>query len=256
MDAGYRDLLDSLAAQHAELAGLLAGLDAAGWATPTPRCPGWTVRETVLHLAQTDELAEASLRGSFEEVLETLSAGVEGATSVDDGVARMVEAERAATVDKVQRRWSQGAERLRQQFEATDPSRRVRWVAGELSARTLAATRIAECWIHTGDIAHGLGVELAPGDQLRHIARLAWRTLRYAFGQAGRELDGPVAFELRGPSGEAWTFAPEEPPATVITGDALELCLVAGRRAAAADTGLAGRGPDAEAVLELVRTYA
>ena len=59
-------------------------------------------------------------------------------------------------------------------------------VAGELSARTLASTRLAETWIHTGDIAAGLGVDLVPTDRLWHMARLAWRTLPYAFAQAGR----------------------------------------------------------------------
>jgi hypothetical protein len=42
----------------------------------------------------------------------------------------------------------------------------------------------------------------------------------------------------------------------VIRGDVLDLCLVAGRRRAPAETGLVSEGPDAEAVLALVRTYA
>ena len=58
-----------------------------------------------------------------------------------------------------------------------DLSARVTWVAGELSARSLATTRLAETWIHTGDVADALGVSLVPTDRLRQIARLAWRTL-------------------------------------------------------------------------------
>jgi hypothetical protein len=42
----------------------------------------------------------------------------------------------------------------------------------------------------------------------------------------------------------------------VIRGDALDLCLVAGRRRAPSETGLVAEGPDADGVLELVRTYA
>jgi hypothetical protein len=41
-----------------------------------------------------------------------------------------------------------------------------------------------------------------------------------------------------------------------VSGPAADLCAVAGRRAAAADTGLSAEGPDAEAVLRLVRTFA
>jgi uncharacterized protein (TIGR03084 family) len=132
----------------------------------------------------------------------------------------------------------------------------VPWVAGDLAVRTLATTRLAETWIHTGDVAHALGVDLAPTDRLRLIARLAWRTIPYAFGRDGRELHGPVAFHLRGPSGDAWDFDPDEPAVTTITGDAHELCLVAARRVDPSDTSLAGEGPDADAVLQLVRTYA
>jgi MDMPI C-terminal domain len=80
--------------------------------------------------------------------------------------------------------------------------------------------------------------------------------LPYAYAQAGRTLTGPVAFQLRAPSGAAWDFLPEAEPATTIRGDGAELCQVAARRMAPEDTALTGDGPDADAVLELVRTYA
>ena len=48
---------------------------------------------------------------------------------------------------------------------------------------------------------HGLGVALEPADRLWHIARLAWRTIPYAFDRAGEPRPGPVAFELTAPSG-------------------------------------------------------
>jgi uncharacterized protein (TIGR03083 family) len=115
---------------------------------------------------------------------------------------------------------------------------------------------VAETWIHTGDVAGAVGVTLAPTDRLRLISRLAWRTLPYAFSSAGRQMAGPVAFYLTSPSGEHWDFEPDEPALTTIRGPVVDLCAVAGRRVVAADTALAGDGPDAEAVLALVRTYA
>jgi uncharacterized protein (TIGR03084 family) len=129
-------------------------------------------------------------------------------------------------------------------------------VAGDLSARTLATTRIAETWIHAGDVASGLGVDLTPTERLWHVARLAWRTVPYAFTREGRELGGHVGFDLVGPSGEAWQFGLDEAPATTISGPAHDLCRVAARRMPASDTTLSGSGPDADAVLELVRTFA
>jgi uncharacterized protein (TIGR03084 family) len=132
----------------------------------------------------------------------------------------------------------------------------VQWVAGELSLRTLVTTRLAETWIHTGDVTDAVGVQQQPSERLQHIARLAWRTLPYAFARAGRTLSGPVAFELTGPTGARWDFVPDDPATTVIRGNGPELCLVAARRVEPSETSLTGDGPDAGAVLELVRTYA
>jgi uncharacterized protein (TIGR03084 family) len=127
---------------------------------------------------------------------------------------------------------------------------------GDMAARTLATTRLAECWIHTGDVLDAFDRSIEPATRLHHVARLAWRTIPYAMASAGQRLSGPVRFDLTGPAGERWDFAPEEPATTTITGPALDLCLVAGQRASAADTELSGDGPDAEAVLSLVRTFA
>jgi uncharacterized protein (TIGR03084 family) len=248
-------IVTALAEQQAELAGLLAPLDERGWQRPSP-CEGWTVADVVLHLAQTDELALASVQGRFNDVMGELAGGMGSAGTVDDGAALMVEQERGQPASALRDRWQCGADTLRDAFDACDLHERVVWVAGQLSARTLATTRLAETWIHTGDVADALGTSLAPTDRLWQIARLAWRTLPYAFAREGRELAGPVTFELRAPSGEAWDFVPDDEPLTVIRGDAVELCLVAARRVAPEDTELRGDGPDAEALLELVRTYA
>ena len=51
-------------------------------------------------------------------------------------------------------------------LEATDPKARVRWVVGEMAARTLCPTRLSETWIHTTDIAHGLDLVVAPTGRL------------------------------------------------------------------------------------------
>ncbi|MCU1428170.1 MAG: wyosine base formation, partial [Actinomycetia bacterium] len=114
----------------------------------------------------------------------------------------------------------------------------------------------AESWIHTGDIAIALDVELAPTNRLRHVTRLAWRTLPYAFANAGLALAGPVALDLVGPDGDRWHFASDAPATTTIRGSASEFCAVAARRLTPPQTSLLGEGPDATMVLHLVRTYA
>ncbi len=248
------ELLADLHAQHDELWSLLAPLDAEAWRRPTP-CEGWDVADVVLHLAQTDQLAITSARGELSrDVEDFMRAG--GESSVDDAAAASVEHARLADGRLAAEQWRAGATELRAVLAAADPGARVQWVMGRLSIRTLVATRLAECWIHTGDVAAALDTARIPTDRIRPIARLAWRTLPYAFERAGRTLHGPVAFALTGPGGDPWDFGLDEEPATIVRGPAAELCTVAARRRDPADTTLVATGPDAAAVLELVRTYA
>lgn len=247
--------VQALTQQTAETASLVDGLSGSKWNTLT-RCEGWRISDVVLHLAQSDEMAIASLNGRFPVETADRTGGWGGASSVDESVALMVDRERGAPIDELLERWRSGAGNLIAVLSSLDLSTRVLWVAGHLSARTLATTRLAETWIHTGDIADALGVELVATDRIKPIARLAWRTLPYAFGSVGQTLSGPVAFRLVSPSGDLWTFLPDEPAVTTIEGPAAELCAVAARRTDPETTSLRGEGPDVDAVLALVRTYA
>jgi len=250
------EILEAVAAQQRELSDLLDGMSDGDWSRPT-RCEGWDVSDVVLHLAQTNEMATGSATGRFAEAVAELTDGIGPTSSVDDGAALMVARQRGLPPATVRARWEQSAVDLRDALAACDPHERVDWVVGQIAATTLATTRLAETWIHTGDVADGLGVPLEPTDRLWHIARLAWRTLPYAFAQAGRgDLAGPVGFDLVGPGGDRWAFGVDDEPVTSISGPALDLCLVAARRVEPAATELRGDGPDADAVLELVRTYA
>jgi len=248
-------IVEALAGQQAELALILANLAESDWRTPT-RCDGWDVFDVVLHLAQSDEMAIASATGELTSGGAHETHSFRGASSVDEAVAMMVERERGLPTAELLARWSAKADQLVDVLDAMDLSRRVTWVAGQLSARTLTSTRLAETWIHEGDVAEAVGGELAETDRLRPIARLAWRTLPYAFASAGLVLAGPVAFRLEGPNGDKWDFLPDETPETTISGSAVELCAVAARRLDPSDTALTGEGPDADNVLALVRTYA
>jgi len=254
---------DALAAQHDALGALLDGLTEDEWSRPS-WCDGWSVSDVVLHLAQTDEMALASLEDRFADALDRFIADVPPgapAANVDEGAGALVAHERGAPPAEVHERWRAGSTALQAAVAAADPHARTQWVVGEMSVQTLTSTRLAEAWIHTTDILHAFDRTPEPADQLWHIARLAWRTLPYAFARAGEPAPGPVTFELDAPAGGVWTFAPEgdagaDPAPTVLRGTALDLCLVAGQRADPSATTLTATGPDADAVLALVRTFA
>jgi uncharacterized protein (TIGR03084 family) len=250
------DILIALASQHAELAELIDGCTNDDWERPT-RCEGWDVAAVLVHLAQTDEYATASVHGDLDRFRHGFLGNRGRQTvSVDDAAAAQVDADRGAGGDAIRQRWHDASQAMRAALDAADPHQRVTWISGQLSVQTLATTRLSECWIHTGDIASALGIELQPTDRLRHIARLAWRTLPYAFERADAAMHGPVALDLVGPNGEPWRFDPDAPALTTIRGSAAEFCEVAARRIDPGATDLEGNGPDAATVLRLVRTYA
>src|SRR5437899_4557270 len=149
-------------------------------------------------------MAIASVDGQFAEYLAQVGRQLGDApqANVDDGAALMVDKERDRPLPELRARWQSTVDEFLSRLDDADFHQRVTWVAGELSVRTLVTTRLAETWIHAGDVADGLGMELPATERLKHIARLAWRTLPYAFARDGRELSGPVAFDLKGPTGE------------------------------------------------------
>lgn len=248
-------IVRALAEQQDELAGLLAGLDDEGWSRPSA-CEGWTVADVVLHLAQTNEMATGSARGDLPGAMAELADGVPAtAGDVDEGAALLVAAQRGVPPIALHERWARSCRDLREALLARAPGDRLTWVVGELAARTLGTTRLAETWIHTGDVAAGLGMTLEPTDRLWHIVHLAWRTIPYAFDRAGEPRPGPVAFRLVAPSGADWSFGEPSAP-TVVRGLGFDLCRVASRRVAAGATDLVSGGPDGESVLRLIRTWA
>lgn len=247
-----------LGEQHDELERLVAPLSEDGWERPVPDCPGWTVADVVLHLAQVDELVMAGATEGNAQACARMAGGPAAAgESVDATMGRMVAHERGGPAENVLIRWWGATAALRAFFRIRDPREPLPWVVGPVAARTLATTRMVECWIHTRDVAAALGTTPVEGPQLWQVARLAWRTLPHAFARDGRPAISTeaVRIELTAPDGDRWTFGPEGAP-TVVTGPALEFCLVAARRIDAGATTLSATGPDGDAVLALVRTWA
>ena len=251
---GAGEPVDALAAQQRELIGLVADRDERDLSLPS-RCAGWSAADVLLHLAQTNEMAVASVEDRLGEYVASVTDVIPSAGGIDDWAGALVDAERAGAV-AARDRYVTSAAAQEAAFRAVDPDHRVQWVAGEMAARTLATTRLSETWIHTVDAAAAVGIDPEPTDRLWHVARLVWRTVPYALSRGGVTPTGDVAFELAGPRGGRWTFGEPDVAATVVRGPAVELCTVAGQRGDAASTELVAAGPDAAAVLRLMRTFA
>nr|WP_042196292.1 maleylpyruvate isomerase family mycothiol-dependent enzyme [Kibdelosporangium sp. MJ126-NF4]CTQ89380.1 hypothetical protein [Kibdelosporangium sp. MJ126-NF4] len=243
------EIFDDLETEYERLDALFAGLSEQDWNRPSGAI-GWTNVDVLLHLAQSEELAVVSLTGAAQ-LGEFATARV--GLGVDEAVDRQVAAERAGW-EVVFPRWQAARKASVKALRAADPRRATVWVAAPLRPATLATTRLAEHWAHALDITEPLAIPYPDTARLRHIARLGYRTLPYAFRLADSE-PVPIRVELTGPSGEAWVFGPEDAD-SVITGSAGEFCRVGARRLAPENTGLTASGPHAATALRLLRNYA
>ena len=118
------DLLDDLTAQDAELASIVDPLDQAGLLAPS-RCPGWTVADVLLHLAQTNEMAVASAQGRLGEFIDEASTNIApGQGSIDDWAGALVAAQRGEPAVSRDRWLSSAADQV-DAFAGCDPAERV-----------------------------------------------------------------------------------------------------------------------------------
>jgi uncharacterized protein (TIGR03084 family) len=244
------ELTADLAAEHADLDGLVADLDEAGFAIPTP-AEGWQVRDQVSHLAWFDrEAVRAAL--DPESFVATLSEALSDETYTDRAV---IEGRRFSSPDLLVW-WRAARAGLLHALAALDPSTRVPWYGPPMSAASFVTARLMETWAHGQDVADALEVERVPTDRLRHVAFLGVR----AFPNSYRVRDlpvpaAPVRVELVAPSGAAWSWG-DEGAADVVRGPARDFCLVVTQRRHLDDTELVASGPVAGEWMHLAQAFA
>jgi uncharacterized protein (TIGR03084 family) len=224
-----QDLLDDLGAEQRGLQDVLRTIDTDAWLLPTP-ARGWDVRDTIAHLADTDEMAIATATGEPGSLNERAAIAASGEDVTYQGVLHG----RRMPGPAVLTWWESSALNLHEMFLAVDPNARVPWGIG-MRPPSLITARLMETWAHGLDVCAALNTEPHDTDRLAHIAWLATRALPYAYSVAGREPPPePLRVELTLPSGAVWTMGPEA-AANRITGPAGEYCRVFVHRSKLAD---------------------
>jgi uncharacterized protein (TIGR03084 family) len=244
-------VLDDLRSESEELDDLVGGLSAEQWARSTP-APGWSVAHQIAHLAWTDQAALVAVtdpEGFAAEVDKALAAPD---SFVDEGAhqgAALPPAELLA-------RWRAGRERLRQALREAPAGSRFPWYGPPMSAASMATARLMETWAHGQDVADALGVVRRPTARLAQVARIGVRTRDFAFQVHGLTPPAePFRVELTGPHGELWTYGPED-AAQLVTGPALDFCLLVTQRAHRDDLSLRAQGEDAGRWLDIAQAFA
>jgi uncharacterized protein (TIGR03084 family) len=245
------ELIDDLTAEHDDLDRIVAGIDVASWDRATP-AEGWSVRDTVSHLAYFDERATESVttpdafRAGLSEVLADpqafINAGpVHGRSLSPDDLLVWWRGARASVL---------GA------FAAAEPTQRVPWYGPDMSVTSLVTARLMETWAHGQDVVDALDVRRTPTARLRHIAHLGVATYKFSFVATGREAPSAgVRVELAAPDGTTWAYGPADADNRV-TGSALGFCLLVTQRRHRDDTDVQASGPVAEEWICIAQAFA
>jgi uncharacterized protein (TIGR03084 family) len=243
-------LLDDLVAEQRGVQERLASISAEAWLRPTP-ARGWDVRDTISHLADTDEMAIATATGRPGSINERASAAASGEDVTYQGVLHG----RRRSGAEVLAWWESTSAAEHEMFLGLDPGVRVPWGIG-MRPPSLVTARMMETWAHGLDVCAALGLEPRDTDRLAHIAWLATRALPYAYTVAEREPPAePIRVELTLPSGAEWNTGPAS-AVNRITGSASEYCRVFVHRLKPADAhAVRADGPAAIDALAVARAF-
>jgi uncharacterized protein (TIGR03084 family) len=251
MNEVLEGVLDDLAAEGARLEALLVDRPGEDWRLPTP-AEGWDVATQVAHLAWTDEAAHAAATDKARWDALVLEAMADPEHAVDRAALTGGLAAPAVILD----RWRTARTRLAETLRSYPAGQKMPWYGPPMSATSMATARFMETWAHSLDIHEALGVEPEVSDRIRPVAHLGVRTRDYAFSVQGLE---PPADEFRvsltAPSGDLWTWGPEDAAQTV-TGAAYDFCLLVTQRVNRADTSLVAVGREANTWLSIAQCFA
>lgn len=243
----YRSLQDDLAAEHADLDAVVGSLTEADWDRATP-AEGWTISDTILHLALTDDVA--ALAAADPAAFEAYRQQRRG-TGVDPfrDNRRMPPLQLLAL-------WRQNRRRLLAALATIDETRRIGWFGPPMSAASHATARLMETWAHGQDVVDALGLQRAATPRLKHIAHLGVLTRGYSYTQHGlTPPPNPVRVKLDAAGNGVWTWG-EADAEDRVNGTALDFCLVVVQRRHLDDTDLRYHGPHAREWLLIAQAFA
>ena len=246
-------LLADLRAEGDELESWVVDLPDAAWRTPTP-AQGWTVAHQVAHLAWTDEralLATTDPDGFQAEIVAALQGDPDPQHFVDQGAE---DGARRSPGDLLEH-WRGLRAGLHNALAATPDGTKLAWYGPPMSPASMATARLMETWAHSTDVADALGIAKPTTDRIRHIAHLGVRTRDFAYLVRRKPAPAePFRVDLTAPSGEVWTWGPEDARGSV-TGPAVDFCRLVTQRVHRADTALVATG-EAEEWLAIAQAFA
>lgn len=248
------EICADLRAEHAALDDLVSGLDAPDWVKPTP-AEGWSIADTISHLHYFDDCA---LRAVVDPdgFRAWVDADAFAQIRPSDGTPADIAFGRSSTPTQLLERWRDGRGAMLLEFTRLDAKTRVPWFGPNMSAVSFATARLMETWAHGQDVADASGTQREPTERLRHIVHIGVTAIPWSY--TVRKLDvpsDPIRIEVDAPSGDTWTWGPDD-AGNVVRGSALDLALVVTQRRHRDDTDLVATGPVADEWLTIAQAFA
>jgi uncharacterized protein (TIGR03084 family) len=245
-DHSFVDVLD---AEYTDLASATCLLTEDQWNLPTS-AEGWSVKNSLSHLADTEDIARHTLTGgprTFANEAKRLDGRI-----IPAGVAKG----QVMTGAEVFQWFDEASDYNRAALRRTDTSLRVPWGIG-MSWRSFVTARLMEMWAHGLEIREALNRPGKDTDRLEYIAWLSLATVPYALNVAHMEIppDHSLRLELTGPQDQKWAFGPDD-ATDIIRGDAGLWCRRAVQRITTEEAeGLERIGPLAALAFQYARCY-
>ncbi|GAA2359979.1 wyosine base formation [Catellatospora methionotrophica] len=244
------DVLADLTADGDDIDRLVANLPDDRWTLPTPAA-GWTVAHQIAHLTATFQLAAlaAGKPEAFAALAGRLSPDFNA--NVDAAMAPHL----ALPPQQLLGAFRQSRTAAERALAAVPDGQVVPWLVRPLPGPVLAAAGMMELFGHGQDIADALGVTRTYTDRLGHLVFFAVRTWDFGYQARGEQTpDVTFRYEITAPSGTVWQFGPADAD-QVISGPAVDFCLLVTRRRNRADLALKAVGEDAEHWLDIAQAY-
>jgi uncharacterized protein (TIGR03084 family) len=251
MAVSIADLVQDLHAETEVLTACLEELAPADWVLLTP-AEGWTVLDQVSHLAFFDRAVTTAVtdpdrfRRERDEALRRPGSMVDAIAAASRGRAGA----------DVQAEFTSARRAMVDAFLAADPGGRVPWYGPEMSVAAALTARIMETWAHGQDVFDAVARPHPITSALRQVAHIGVRALPNSFITRGREVPlAAVGVALTAPSGEVWTWGPQD-SADRVTGPAVDFCLVVTQRRHLSDTAVVTTGAVAGEWMSIAQAFA
>lgn len=247
------DILADLLAEQAALDPIVRALSDADWATPTAS-PRWTVTDQIAHLTFFDERAALAIESPdrFDEERSRLF-GAGGDLGVDELTLTAV---RSLPAGDRHAAWLRGRDALERAAVGLADDTRVPWYGPSMGAKSFLTARLMECWAHGQDVVDAVHAHRPASDRLRHVVQMGYATRGWTYANRGEVApEGDVHLRLTAPSGDEWTWGPDNADARV-HGPAEDFCLVVTQRRHLDDVSLAVEGAVAVDWLSKAQAFA